>query len=269
VFLQYVSVPCSYALHSNLTTSRSTATESAYNPRTALVDVESLFPPTDPCRDCTIPADWASPLTCQFVYETTTVEIESQTLLIAELTHKWLGTFLDGDSKVLVPTEERLRQRASFRQQLERFGAAEKNSDIEAVHIYEGCRWATRVLLTVEKMSISISAAEEYLESRPRPVQRLRMTNLANLWGKRRGLLFWITIVCHFSIAGHCFPLLCETLLAHFTHEMAMTTIGAEIGIKPLRRLKTFESLCCNYERQIVEETCGHSNAVGVVLETI
>ena len=221
----------------------SVAIEAANHSNTLLVDVENLFPVTASCENCFTPVDWISPLTCHWVYNHS--NLEPQVLLLAGLMHRWLATFLDRDIHKLVPTGSLLEERASLRQQIEAFESVAGASNSEAGAMYESCRWASLVLLAVEKQSIPIHVAAKCVRIRPRLVRRLRMTDLSGLWGTHRGLLFWVTAVCYFATAGQCFPLICTTLFARFTQEIAMSSSCSEIAIKPLRRLKTFESLCC------------------------
>ena len=225
---------------------RSTATDSAYDTNTPLLEVGGLFPPTSPCASCSIPNHWDSPLTCQWHDETSTTHAESKTLLLAGLMHKWLATFLDGDSREIASTDPLLERRAILRQRVERFLPMVAGvSDPEGEAMYECCRWASLILLAVEQLSIPMYVAARQVRIQPRLVRRLRMTDLSNLWGKRKGLLFWVAGICHFCTAGQCFPLMCTTIFARISQEIAISDCCEEMAIKPLKRLKTFESLCC------------------------
>lgn len=212
---------------------------------TPLEDVQSLFPTTAPCQNCSISFEWASPLTCQWIEDESTMREGSQMLQLARLVYRWLATFLDGDSDQVPAGESTLDVRAALRQQIESFAPVPQTSNNEADAMYECCRWACLVLLAVERDGVPIHVVARYVRIRPRLIRRLRMTGLSSLWGVHRGLLFWIAAVCHYATAGQCFPLMCTTLFARFTQEMAMSESCFEIAIKPLRRLKTFESLCC------------------------
>jgi len=166
-------------------------------------------------------------------------------LLLAGLVHGWLATFLDRDSNRMVSSGELLEERASLRQRIEGFLPMARNSNVEAEARYECCRWASLILLAVDKLSIPILVAAKHVRFSPRLTQCLRMTDLPQLWGIRKGLLFWVTAVCHFATVGQCYPLLCTALLARFSQEFAMSDCCSETAIKPLRKLKQFESLCC------------------------
>lgn len=225
---------------------RSMAIEASNYPDTSPADVKHLFPASNSLEYCSVPAHWTSPLTCQSVDNSATTDVETQMLLLAGLTHRWLATFLDRESCGTVSTCYIKDERANLRQRIERFVAVTGTFNIEAEAMYECCRWASLMLLEVEKLSIPIHIAAKHVRSRPRLIRCLRMTDLTNLWGIRRGLLFWVTAICHFSTAGQCFPLLTTTLFARFAQEIAMSDCCAEIAIKPLMRLKLFESLCCH-----------------------
>jgi hypothetical protein len=163
---------------------------------------------------------------------------------------RWLSTFLDGNADVAVLTKHVLQDRRELRQRIESFEPVAAASTPELEAMYECCRWASLVMLAVESLSIPIHAAAKQIRIQPRLIRRLRMTDLRNLWGIRRGLLFWVTSVCHFSTAGQCFPLLGTTIFARITQDIALSNYCSESAIKPLKRLKKFESLCCTQERQ-------------------
>ena len=222
--------------------------DAAHCPNTPLADVEKLFPTTRPCENCPIPPAWASPLTCKWVDNASTTQSGTQMLLLAGLMHRWLATFLDGDSHEMVATKPLLEERANLRQQIESFKPVAQTSTSEADSMYESCRWASLVLLAVGKQSIPIHIAGKQERLRPRLAKRLRMTDLSSLWGSHRGLLLWVMAVCYFVTAGKCFPLMCTTIWTRLGHEMAMSPYCSEIAIKQLKRLKTFESICCPTE---------------------
>ncbi|KAE9376531.1 hypothetical protein N431DRAFT_554920 [Stipitochalara longipes BDJ] len=221
------------------------ALEAANYLDTPLIGVGILFPTTFPCIDCSIPTKWTSPLTCQWLAGDSSKPIEEKMLKLAGTTHKWLATFLGGDSQILVPTKDVLEERSSLREAMEAFEPVGKISNCESEAMYECCRWASLVLLKVEKLRIPIYAAAKHARIHPRLTRRLRMTDLSNLWGKWRGLLFWVAAVCDFCTAGQCFPLLCTTLLARMAQEISLLDCSHEVGIKALKRLKVFESICC------------------------
>jgi hypothetical protein len=222
------------------------------------LDVGDIFPATGLCENCSIPAEWTSPLTCQWLHEASTTHPETQVLLLVRLMHRWLGTFLDRNGHGLVPTEIVLEEREGLRQSIESFLPVAKTSVIESEAVYECCRWASSILLAVERLRIPIYLAAKIIRIQPRLIARLRMTNLSNLWGIHKGLLFWVTAVCHLSTAEQCFPLLCTALLARFAQEFAMSDCCSEIAIKPWTRLKQFENLCCRPELTS-QATAAHS----------
>lgn len=165
-------------------------------------------------------------------------------VLLTILTHQWFATFLDGDGGATLPTDELLKRRAELRHRIEQFEPMACATSIETEAMYECCRWASLIMLSVEEFRIPLHAAPSHVPDKPRVIANLRRTDLSNLWGARRGLLFWVITVCHFSSAGKCLPLLCTTLFARFSQELAMLDGCFEVAIKPLRRLKQFEILC-------------------------
>ena len=192
-----------------------------------------------------MPPQWYSPLTCQWLQETSASYIETQMLLLVGLVHSWLATYFDGDSYEVAPDNDAREERVSLRDRIERFPPISGASNVESEAMYESCRWASLTLLSVEKLSIPIHVAAKRVRIKPRLIRRLRTTDLSSLWGKRKGLLFWVAAVCHCSTAGQCFPMLTTTLFARFASQIAVSECCSEIAVKPLKRLKLFESLCC------------------------
>jgi hypothetical protein len=168
---------------------------------------------------------------------------------LAGLTHRWLATFFDEDGyNIKATSSDSHIQQQRLRRSIEQMICVETNdlhlSESEAM--YESCRWASKVLLTVEQQQLPIYAAAQCVQIQPRLRRRLYMTDLPNLWEERKGLLFWVVAVCHFAVVGRCYALLTTTLFTAFTHHMALSEYCDEIALQPLRRLKLFESHCCD-----------------------
>jgi hypothetical protein len=72
------------------------ALEAAYRLNTPLVEVGDLFLTTSSCDECCIPAQWTSPLTCEWLERKSLLHAELQMLQLAGLVHRWLATFIDG-----------------------------------------------------------------------------------------------------------------------------------------------------------------------------
>lgn len=186
-----------------------------------------------------------SPITHQQVDKTPTTRIEIQLLLFISLLHKWFSTFLDKDNAVLAPTDEILQERAALRQRIESFAPATENVINENEIIYECCRRVGLVCLAAADRKIPIHVAAKLVENKPSITKLLRMTDLPGLWGNRKGLLFWVAATLQFATARQCFPLLSTTLLAPLVQELSMSVACAQAAVNSLKRLKTFESLCC------------------------
>lgn len=233
-----------YRLRSNKF-DRSIAVEAADYLHSPPSETEKLFPVTSSCHEYTVPEQWASPLTCQWVEKIPAAYIETQMLLLTGLVHKWLATFLDENNRLLAQTNELLQNRADLRRDIESFAPATMNSNVKEEAMYECCRRVTSLLLAAEKLHIPIHAAARHVESGLKLTKLFRQTDLANLWGRHRGLLLWVAATCQFATASRCFPLLCTTLLAQLVQELSMSNIHSEITTRSLKRLKQFESLCC------------------------
>ena len=160
--------------------------------------------------------------------------------------HQWFSTFLDDNGHPSITTQEVLVQRELLREEIVQIVSITKTPETEAEAMHECCRWASLMLLAVEEKGVPIHiAAAHHVQIWPRLVRCLRMTDLANLWGNHKGVLFWVAALCHASSAGQCFPLLCTTLLARFAQAISMSGYCLDMAIKPLRRLREFEALCC------------------------
>ena len=220
------------------------AIEATSGPITRLADVEDLFPAVNPCENCFIPHPWTSPLTCLWLHASTTTPPETPMLLLVHLVHRWLTTLLDRNGQGILPSAKLLEERRNLRRRIELFEPAPRDSN-EAEAMYECCRWASLILLTTEELSIPMCVAAKIVRIQPRLVTRLRTTNLSNFWGAHKGLLLWVVAICHVVTVNQCFPLLSTAMMARFAQEMAMSEYCSEIAIKPLKRLKQFESLCC------------------------
>ncbi|KAL7904940.1 hypothetical protein GGI35DRAFT_489480 [Trichoderma velutinum] len=227
---------------------RSIAIEAADCQHTTPPEIEKLFSAITPCQGYIIPEQWISPLTpvtSQWIEKTSTVYIETRMLRLTTLIQKWLATFLDENDQLLHLTEELLRKREDLRKAIEAFAPATLKSNVEEDAMYECCRLVSSMLLAAEKLRIPIRAAAKHVEFKLNLTKSFRQTDLTNLWGKHKGLLFWVAATCQFATASQCFPLLCTTLLARLVQELSMSTIYTEIAISSLKRLKRFESLCC------------------------
>lgn len=226
------------------------ALEAANYQSIASAEVAGLFPLTESCNDCLIPDAWTSPLTPQSVAGTSTAPLGRKILVLARTVQRWFSTFLDGSENVSVPTKQVLQDRRALRQNIESFEPVTAALSPEWEAMYECCRWSSLVMLAVENLSIPIHAAAKQVRIQPRLIRRLRMTDLRNLWGPQRGLLFWVASICHFSTAGQCFPLLGTTIFARITQDIALSNYFSASAIKPLKRLKHFETLCCTQEQR-------------------
>ena len=232
--------------HTNILTrfNRNAATE-AREACTNSNGLRDLFPATHTHAEPVLPECWISPLTSIWVEKSSPIYFEARMLLLTSLSRKWLATFLDADGNQVMSTISSLKERAELRQDLERFGTLSKDSVSEAGAMYESCRWASLILLSTEKLKIPLHIAPNYVQDKPRVIAHLRKTNVSDLWGSHKGLLLWVSAVCHFSSAGKCLPLLCTTLFARVSQELAMLDCFAEAAIKPLKMLRQFEMICC------------------------
>jgi hypothetical protein len=192
-----------------------------------------------------------SPLTCQIWSNTpaTSTAAEKRMMHLAGLTHRWLATFFDEDGyDIKAMSVNSFNQQQSLRCSIEQLTYDETSGlhHSESEAMYESCRWASKVLLTVEQQHVPIYVAAQQVQIQPRLRRRLYMTDLSNLWEDRKGLLFWVVAVCHFAVIGRCYALLTTTLFTAFTHHMALSEYCDEIALQPLRRLKLFENHCCD-----------------------
>lgn len=188
---------------------------------------------------------WTSPFTAEWLDESAETGVETLTDVLGRLMHGWIATFLDKDDEAIESTEQILRQRLWFRHKLCQHMEKDTVRMPEGA-VYASCRWAASLILKAEQLRVSFYVAAQEITMQPRLVKCLRMTDLVNLWGNQRGLLFWVTSVCHLATSEHCYPLLSTGLYAQFAHEMALTEEIYERGLKPLKRLRKFEEICCS-----------------------
>jgi len=103
-------------------------------------------------------------------------------LLLTSLMHRWLATFLDEDGHRLMTTETLLEERAGLRQRVEQFEPMSRvTTSVETAAMYESCRWASLILLSVEKMRIPIHVVPKHVPDEPRLVASLRKMDLSYL----------------------------------------------------------------------------------------
>ncbi|GAM91173.1 hypothetical protein ANO11243_092200 [Dothideomycetidae sp. 11243] len=187
---------------------------------------------------------WTSPLTQQWTRDAATSARNPLIVLLSDHVHQWLMTFLDTDSRVVARTCAILAKRKELRVIIEVFLRQAQPTDTPCAAMYACCHWAATVMLKMEEDKTTIAAAALKVRIQPRLTRRLRMTNLDTLWDEYKGLLFWVTALCHEATLRHCFPLLTTAISTHFVHDMAMASYGWDVGVKPLNMLRTFEKLC-------------------------
>lgn len=76
----------------------------------------------------------------------------------------------------------------------------------------------------------------------------LQKTNLFELWDSQIGLLYWVLLVSCTSVTGNSFNLNPTTVLLNFLiGKVATSEYHAEVGLRPLQKLKWFKEIChCN-----------------------
>lgn len=196
-------------------------------------------------KSTTVSDPWTSPFTIEWLDESVDTGVETPINALGRLMHGWVATFLDKNDEVIESTEQILRQRLWFRQKLNQ--QMEKSTiRLPEGAVYASCRWAASVILKAEQRKVSFYHAAEEVTMKPRLVSILRMTDLIHLWRKQKGLLFWVTSVCHSTTSDHCFPLLPIGLYAQFAHHLALAEENHEVATRPLKRLRKFEELCCS-----------------------
>jgi hypothetical protein len=167
-------------------------------------------------------------------------------LALGRMMHAWIATFLDSDNSTVEDAWLLLEERLRLGRKIEHFvGVAVTVTDAETAML-SCCQWAAMVMLKSDRHRLSLWEAARQTPTRPRLVTTLRMTDLGNLWGPYKGMLYWVVSVCHRSTSGRCFPLLTTALLSRLAHVLALSEHYAAIGLTPLTRLAEFEHMCCD-----------------------
>lgn len=168
---------------------------------------------------------------------------ETRLEALATLMHKWICTFLDEDNQGVELTDSILQERNRLCQRIELLRNDGKTIATSADAEYACCWWATSVLLRAELLGISLASAAELTQIQPRLVKCLRITDLATLWGRRKGLLFWVVAISHLATVKRCISLLTTALYTHFALEISSSMSLYQICIPQLQRLRKLESV--------------------------
>lgn len=188
---------------------------------------------------------WASPLTTQLIDDAHCFIItEPPITALPRLIRAWISTFLDHNDLSVQPAPTILHKRLELRHSLESFVLHSDPIVTSETAVFACCWWAASVMLNAEKSQISLADSADRIHMQPRLTKCLRATDLANLWGARKGLLFWVVSVCHVVTTDRCLPLLTTALYAHFAHEMALDLSLCRAGVLQLRKLRAFDKLC-------------------------
>jgi hypothetical protein len=189
---------------------------------------------------------WQSPLTTYWPGDQARTCLESPVQALGRMLRSWIGTFFNADNEQIPLTDDIQQRRQYLRQTIEHYIGVKIRVASPETAMLACCQWATRIMLSVEQNGVPIGIAAEHTTMQPRLVMCLRMTDLSTLWGRDRGMLFWVVSICHRATLGRCFPLLTTALMARFSHIMALSDQYQAISLSPMGRSDLFESICCH-----------------------
>jgi hypothetical protein len=73
----------------------------------------------------------------------------------------------------------------------------------------------------------------------------LQKTNFLDLWDSQIGLLYWVVLVSHTSVAGSSFNLSPTSIILNgLMGKIATSGYHVEVGLRPLQKLQWFKDLC-------------------------
>ncbi|KAL6249544.1 hypothetical protein RBB50_003397 [Rhinocladiella similis] len=110
----------------------------------------------------------------------------------------------------------------------------------EAELRYEACCIAISLMLEAEANGCTISQAAPLVPKSRALSHILRRTDLAHLWGRFRGVLYWVTLVCHVVMKQDPEQMISTMVLAHFTQILAASDIPLPVAIQPIKELLVF-----------------------------
>ncbi|KAK6384856.1 hypothetical protein LTS17_002419 [Exophiala oligosperma] len=105
---------------------------------------------------------------------------------------------------------------------------------------YEACCITISLMLEAEANGCSISEAAHLVPESQSLSHILRRTDLAHLWGRYPGLLYWVTLICHIVIKPDPEQLISTMVLAHITQTLAASDIPLPVAIQPIKELLVY-----------------------------
>lgn len=105
--------------------------------------------------------------------------------------------------------------------------------------MYESCVIAVRLMTESADRGCALSDAIPLVAGAAQLPHLLRRTDLLRLWGDSiRGLLYWVTLICHVISVNNGQERLVSTLvLAHFTHLFSASQIPLKAALDPINEL--------------------------------
>ncbi|KIV96907.1 hypothetical protein PV10_00720 [Exophiala mesophila] len=105
--------------------------------------------------------------------------------------------------------------------------------------MYESCVIAVRLMTESADRDCSLSDAVPFVAGAAQLPHLLRRTDLLQLWGDSlRGLLYWVTLICHVISVNNGQERLVSTLiLAHFTQLFSASQIPLKAALDPINEL--------------------------------
>ncbi|KIW12164.1 hypothetical protein PV08_09439 [Exophiala spinifera] len=105
---------------------------------------------------------------------------------------------------------------------------------------YEACCIVISLMIEAEGDGCSISQAAPLVPKSRALSHILRRTDLAHLWGRCPGVLYWVILICHMVVKQDLEHRISTMVLAHFTQTLAASDIPLPVAIQPIKELLAF-----------------------------
>lgn len=125
-----------------------------------------------------------------------------------------------------------LEHKLDLKPSVERLSCTDKS-----LAMYEACFIASTVMTEASDRRCSVQAAAEFIPNAAQLPQILKRTDLLHLWGDLRGLLYWVTLVCHIISSNGQERNTSTFILAHFTQAFASSRVSLAAALTPIKEL--------------------------------
>lgn len=168
--------------------------------------------------------------------------VESHLHSLVQSAQDWLAISSFGDPSNPAQLKERRLKQESLQALLTNDPVSKQPGfhNCDALSIYKACTLTTRIMLHAEARNLPLSYIADTIPEASELSALLRKTDLTNLWGDYKGLLYWVTIICHVTAPRNQFRLTSTTVLAHSSQVFATSHCLLDAALAPLQMLLRF-----------------------------